>query len=379
MMYQVVILGPGEPQLGSRLRLEISSRLTEFGPTEAASTTFIGLGDRAGLTSTTPTVAVFLGGDSSTNSDEAAALVRDAVPVIPVVSATSRFRELVPPALHPINGVEVDWAAPNFSDTVNLVLENLGLLRRTRRLFISYLRSESTPIAHQLRVAFDDAGYDPFLDTSGVPRGHDFQSILWHRLLDSDVAIILDTPDFLTSRWTTEEVANAQAMSVGMVRVVWPKAPDVPAADLALQLYLDHSDFQGTELTEAAVSRVVNATAALRARCVAARHTNLIVEFCSEAARVGVATSIQPDRYVVATLPNGRRIAAVPAVGVPDASVYHEASQRFPSAGGSADEAVFIYDHRGMLPAWGELLEWLDGYLPVHGLRVTDTAAKLGV
>ena len=99
----------------------------------------------------------------------------------------------------------------------NLVLENLGLLRRTRRLFISYRRSNSSHEALQLRHELDARGYDVFLDTHSVPRGDDFQEVLWHRLADSDVVVMLDTPGFMTSRWTKEELAQAEAMTIGMI------------------------------------------------------------------------------------------------------------------------------------------------------------------
>jgi hypothetical protein len=228
-------------------------------------------------------------------------------------------------------------------------------------------------------VAFDDAGYDTFLDTSSVPKGDDFQSVLWHRLLDSDVLIVLDTPNFLSRRWTQQELAQASAMSVGMLRVVWPDVTREPKAELAVHLYLDASDFESEErLTADAVTRIITGAEALRARCITARHTNLVVEFCEEAHRLGATTTVQPSRYVLAAMPDGRKIAAIPAVGVLDARRYHEASSRFPTSGGHADEAVLIYDHRGMMADWREFLDWLDRHLPVRGIRVTETAAKLG-
>ena len=87
---------------------------------------------------------------------------------------------------------------------------------------------------------------------------------------------------------------------------------------------------------------------------------------------------VQPTRFVFAETRSGRKIAAIPAVGVLDARVYHQASQRFPTSAGDADEAILIYDHRGMMPEWRDFLDWLDNYLPVRGMRVTETAARLG-
>ena len=115
----------------------------------------------------------------------------------------------------------------------------------------------------------------------------------------------------------------------------------------------------------------------VRARSLAARHNNLVKEFCEEAKRIGVATAVQSERYIIAELEGGMRIAAVPAVGVPDARRYHEANLKFPSGEGLADKVVLIYDHRGMRQQWISFLSWLDDFLPVTTLRVTETAKHL--
>jgi len=376
--YQVIILGPGEPAHAVALRVGIQKRVAELGDDVSALLVFLGPSTLLDAVATGPLVAVFLGGDTTTDAAGAADLVARSVPVLPVVADIRRFSSLTPPALRPVNGMEVDWNAPDFTEVVNLVLENLLLLRRTRRLFLSYLRAEATQAAHQLRVAFDDAGYDAFLDTSSVPKGDDFQAVLWHRLLDSEVLVVLATPNFNSSDWTRKEVAQALAMSVGILRVVWPTSPEDPKGELAVQFHLVPGDFSGDQLEAQAVKRIVAAAEELRARCIAARHTNLVTEFCEEAAKAGATTAVQPERYVLASLADGRRIAAIPAVGVPDANRYHETSGRFPAAGHHADSAVLLYDHRGMTPAWAGFLDWLDEHLPVRGLRVTETAAKLG-
>lgn len=376
--YQLVLVGSQRDAWGDSLLGLIRARLAEIGEGLESALQVINPDDIGSLKPTAPTVGVYLGGDGIMHAAQAKLFVDQALPILPVVDELKNFDQKVPLELAPINGIAVG-AEPDFSEVANLVLENFSLLRRSRKLFISYLRAESTPIAHQLRVAFDDMGYDAFLDTSSVPKGDDFQAVLWHRLLDSDVMIVLDTPNFLASRWTPKELAEASAMGVGMLRVAWPGVSPVRGSELAQQLYLDEADFEDDRLKDDAINRIMQNVAALRARCIAARHTSLVVEFCNEAAKAGAKTAIQPGRYVLAQMKDGRRIAAVPAVGVPDAQRYHEASGRFPLNGELASEAVLIYDHRGMLPAWTGFLSWLDDYLPVRGLKVTDTAVKLGV
>lgn len=376
--YQLVILGAEAQRFGAILVQAVKGRLDEVGDDLGRALQVFRSGKIAQMDPIAPVVAVYFGGDVNTDAVEVTRLLVNAVPILPVVPDLSQYARLVPAPLHPINGLEIDATSPDFTAVVNLVLENLSLLRRSRRLFLSYRRHESTPVAQQLRVAFDGHGYDAFLDTNSVPKSDEFQAVLWHRLLDSDVMVVLDTTDFLSSRYTQLEIANASAMAVGMLQVLWPDVVRTEYSMLAVPLQLSAADFDGDCLNAAAIARITTHTEALRARCLAARHTNLVVEFCKEAANIGAKVAVQPDRYVLAELVDGRRIAAIPAVGVPDARRYHEASERFSMAGVDADEAILIYDHRGMLPNWITFLDWLNEFLPVKGLRVTDTALRLG-
>lgn len=375
-IYQLVLLGAGRAEHAGPLVEELTARLQDMGGDLSAALKVFDGADASSVVPTAPAVAVYFGDDPKVDEQVVGQLQSLAMPILPAVSDLDNFDQKVPPELAHINGLAIGNDSGKYVELVNVVLENLSLLRRRRRLFISYFRKESTPIAHQLRVAFDDRGYDTFLDTSSVPKGDDFQAVLWHRLLDSDVLVVLDTPSFLTSRWTREELAQASAMSVGMLRVVWPGVARERTAELALHHYLDPDSFDEDELTDDAVKEIVTAAEGLRARCVAARHTNLIQEFCIEAKRIGAKIAVQPTGYVLTHL-NGRKIAVIPAVGVPDAQRYHEASSRFPTASEHADEAILIYDHRGMMSEWCQFLDWLDDYLPVKGMRVTETAAKL--
>jgi hypothetical protein len=150
-----------------------------------------------------------------------------------------------------------------------------------------------------------------------------------------------------------------------------------PYSDLCERLYLTRGDFLATRLRPQALARIAVAVEQLRTRSVAARHDNLVREFCDAAATVGARTFVQPERYVSTRLRSGRRIAAIPAVGVPDALRYHEANLRFRRGGRVAFEAFLIYDHRGLRPSWIAFLEWLDQFLPVKAVRVTTVVEKL--
>ena len=375
--YQIILLGSGVAAHGEALRTIATERALAISEDLAAMLRIHSPATMDQIARNAPIVAIYLGGDTTSDADLIAPLMDKNIPILPVVSDLKTFNLETPDALHSVNGMEVDWAAPDFTAVVNVAFENLALLRRERRLFISYYRKESQDSAHRLRVALDDVGYDTFLDISSVPKGDDFQSVLMHRLLDSDVMIVLHTPNFHTSYWTGIEVAKANAMSVGILRVAWPGVKGDDFAELAQQLLLKEADFEGDTLSTEAIGRIVVETEALRARNVAARHNNLVGEFCEAAQDAGLEYVIQPHRFVIGHKKNGKRVAAIPAVGVPDAQRFHDAARRFPIAGDTVDEAVLLYDHRGMHGAWTEYLQWLDQFLPVKSLRVTNTAAYL--
>jgi TIR domain len=374
--YQIVTFGPGAKKLRPLLERRLRLRIRELGKKITGFVRFTGRDGTSRLDPKAPLVGIYFGGPRTAALDRQALrrLHGFSAVVLPVVTNISRFRRLVPRELYGVNGIARDRADRNLDAIANLVLENLGLLRRSRRLFISYRRSESSDVALQIRYELDARGYDIFLDTHSVPKGDQFQEVLWHRLADSDLMLLLDSPGFLESRWTLEELAQAEAMTVGILQIVWPGYAPARYSDLCERVYLNAADFNGSALRASALVRISVATERLRARCLAARHDNLVREFCDAADTIGVRTIVQPERYVLAKLGRGRRIAAVPAVGVPDAFRYHEASRRFPSGSGSASEVLLVYDHRGLRPGWLEYLKWLDQFLPVKAARITGVA-----
>lgn len=89
------------------------------------------------------------------------------------------------------------YISEKVSAVVNCALESFRLLRKSRRVFISYKRSESTGVAQQLFDLLIRNGFDPFLDSYSIRPADNFQEELLHRMTDSDVLIQLYTPEFL--------------------------------------------------------------------------------------------------------------------------------------------------------------------------------------
>jgi len=231
--YQLVILGHdgdvGVTECTSRLDHALDLALSNLGVSRNKLLTRLISGSTSPiLDRRMPTVAVFFGLQESptlSGQDEQrlATLLGDGVLLIPVVENIARFSTLVPTGLSSLNGVAIADCGTAFERLASRVLEGFQLLRKTRRLFISYRRVETSGVAAQLYEDLDAAGFDVFLDTHGVLRpGEPFQEILWHRLADTNVAVVLDSPGFMESRWTEEELARANSSNIQVLQVFWP-------------------------------------------------------------------------------------------------------------------------------------------------------------
>jgi hypothetical protein len=336
------------------------------------------------LTQAGPAVCVFVGGTGYDERDAATAehLADSAVLVLPFVDSLEEYGEQVPPKLHPINGMAVSASPEEIEAAAGRVLEGLGLLRRTRRLFISYRRTESSAAAAQLYEHLDARGYDVFLDIRSVPPGDPFQEELLHRLSDADVLIILDTEGFLESKWTREELGQAQAMALGVLQVQWPGVRRAAHAALCERVQLKDEDLDERtgQLTHAALEGVGYEAEALRARSIAARYTSLVGTFDAIAEQEGVPSTVQPRRYLELAPPGKDRVAVIPTVGVPETLSYQEVAALVDALGdgeGRPLRAVILYDPQPVRPRWREHLNWLDGHLPVQTVRLPDAETWL--
>lgn len=327
-----------------------------------------------------PTVAVFFGSVPSPTlaSDDAERLdhlLTDGTLIIPIVADIKRLATLVPRQMAHCHGITLADCGTNFERLAARVLEGFGLLRERRRLFISYRRVETSGVASQLYEALDAAGFDVFLDTHGVLRpGESFQDILWHRLADTDVALLLDSPGFLASRWTEEELARANTSNIQILQVLWPGQAQVATAAFSAFHPLSLDDFAGTQtlgpearLLDGCVSEIVDALESLRARAMGARHAFLVREFVTEARRAGLTVHTTLERTLVVSVPGGDLVLVQPAIGVPDAERY-ESLDRLRQQDGrmgatSASRPVLLYDHTGIRARWLEHLHWLNDHL----------------
>ena len=123
----------------------------------------------------------------------------------PVGHVPDDFKNKFPNCLKSLNGFFLDESSYTMEALKNFILSYFGILKGTRKVFISYHRAETEILAHKIFDILIRYKYIPFLDAYSIRLGVDFQQYLRHELMSSDIIILLDTPDFNSSDYCMEE------------------------------------------------------------------------------------------------------------------------------------------------------------------------------
>lgn len=383
-LYQILMLGKADDR-ADRIKYLIHERISDLG-LDGSAITFVSEENAGSINQRLPTIAIFFGYDGSDQTDHplVARLIDDSNLIVTIVTSLTRVSLEIPENLHHINAIEAAIPDGNFDRIVSLILEGFRLLRRERKLFISYKRDDSQAAANQLYDALDARGFDVFIDTRTVPPGVDFQAELWHRMADSDVVILIDTPGFRSSRWTVEELAQANATNVQILHLLWPGQSEDAESALSHFHPVDRSNFDKftdrgdpEKLNDRAISAICNHAERLRAKAIAARHRYLVDSFCDSARDQGFTPSVQPQRWISIDLPDGTQLAAVPTIGIPTSNRINEVFESISVSRGNEGETWLLYDHRGILASWLDHLGWLDQFLPIKSFGMARTYKAL--
>ncbi|MFA7056346.1 MAG: toll/interleukin-1 receptor domain-containing protein [Candidatus Cloacimonadales bacterium] len=326
-----------------------------------------------------PSFSLYFGSEKELQIDDEIIkeLLDKSVLILPIYYHKESFMEYTPEILHKLNGFLLE-SKNDINSIVNFTLEGLGLLRQSRRVFISYKRSESSSIAIQLYEKLEKNGFDVFLDTHSIKPGDPFQDVLWHRMTDSDVVIIVNTPNFLKSKWTKMELARANSMSICILHILWPKVHLNSRAELSLVYKLQDKDIEVDQnndlsiINETVIIDIVKKIESLRARSLVSRRTNIVNEFIQMAKDLDIKVDLQPEQNMTLEK-NNKKILILPTVGVPKSEVYYKSHNFFSNKSlSSFDVAYLLYDNRYVLKNWLEHLDWLDNYLPVKAIKIVE-------
>lgn len=374
-VYEIGILGDASVKERDALVGTIERMVGEFGLRVGAEVILHDGATINGRDKHAAFAAAYFGGPNQTDAAAARDLAKASVPIIPTISQSGDFGAHVPDFLKGSNGLRRRADDSELAELAVALLECVGLLRRQRRVFVSYRRVESRSAAMQLHDLLTARGFDVFLDTHDIRPGEPFQDVLWHRLCDSDVMVMLDTPTYFESKWTRQEIGRARAKEIHVLRVVWPEHKPNRLTDLAETIYLDRAELSGVDgpIADKAVDSILLAVESLRSRSIASRYMSMTGRLRAEVEKIGaVVEGIGSHRAISVRLLDGRKIWAYPVVGVPTAELLNDVANKARSAK-QEETPVLVYDHIGIREQWVAHLKWLDENITaVRALKVLE-------
>lgn len=377
--YELILLGlPSRDDL-SALNGRLAEVAATFGMTIPGDLAIRSARDVALRDPAAATASLYFGGDPTVDTDVVDALEAARVPIVPVVASGASVSAMIPDEIARTNVYFSDPADLRRDGLTAVALEALGLLRRQRRVFISYRRDDSREAAVQMHDELSARGFDVFLDTHDILPGDLFQEMLWHRLADCDVVIMLDTKDYFGSKWTKQELGRSLAQGIHILRIVWPGHTATRHLSLSDTIQLNAADLgDDKRLTAAVIKDVVCRTESLRSRSVASRYRDIAGALKIEVERIGGKfEGIGAHRSMALSLPNGLTVQAYPVVGVPTAELLNDVHEKALAAGHGRFPCL-VYDHHGIRAAWMTHLQWLDSRISeVRALKVFDAAWEL--
>lgn len=379
-VYEVGILGDATDVERQALAAAVGRMVADFGLTVGTEVILRDGATVGGRDKHAAFAAAYFGGPHHFDVDAAREVARSSVPIIPTVGPSGDFGAQIPDFLRASNGLRRRADDPELIELAVALLECVGLLRRQRRVFVSYRRVESRAAALQLHDLLTARGFDVFLDTHDIRPGDPFQDVLWHRLCDSDVMVMLDTPTYFDSKWTRQEIGRARAKEIHVLRVVWPEHKPSKLTDLAETIYLEPAELEGADgpIVAKAADDIVLAVERLRSRSIASRYMSITGRLRADVEKIGATVEgIGAHRAITVRLLDERRIWAYPVVGIPTAEILNDIAEKAHRAD-QRETPVLVYDHIGIRDAWSVHLKWLDENIStVRAIKVSEAGWSL--
>ncbi|HEY0150553.1 MAG TPA: toll/interleukin-1 receptor domain-containing protein, partial [Longimicrobium sp.] len=95
----------------------------------------------------------------------------------------------------------------SITEIIPTVLSTAAVTSDDFRIFISYKRLDSLPLAHQLFGALTEAGFDVFMDRFSIEPAVNFQVRLTQEMADKSMLVLLESAQLAQSPWTQLEIA----------------------------------------------------------------------------------------------------------------------------------------------------------------------------
>jgi hypothetical protein len=156
-------------------------------------------------------------------------------PFIPVMPQDN-FKAL--PAPFNINQIAM-WRK-NVREMIPELMAHIGI-GTDFRIFISYRRDDTSPLAEQLFTELTKNRFEVFLDRFSIDVGINFQQRLQQELSDKSMMLMLESTTYLESNWVDYEIAFAKKYRLGLYAFNIDHAPRSPAVSDDLRKMLDNT------------------------------------------------------------------------------------------------------------------------------------------
>lgn len=305
-------------------------------------------------------------------------LLQRGVPVIPVVSGSNQ--SAVPDLLKALHSL--DYAKGEAQQLAIALLACIGLLQQYRRVFISYRQDEANEAAYQLYKALSALQFDVYLDTDIAAAEaklpvEDMAALSWHKLYDSDVLLMLDTPGYFDSRWSSAEFGRVLAKGISILRVDWPGATPSRRSSIAnvSKLSNEDIDLQSGQIADPAVTAICAKLEEVRSQNHAVRAVNIISSIRIAIQKVGgKMLGVSANKAVHLQLPDGKRLTVYPTVGVPTPLTLEDAISH-----AQGEPVAVVYDPVGLNQKNVKHLQWLEELIPSsQWIKATEASWQFG-
>jgi hypothetical protein len=177
--------------------------------------------------------------------------------VLPVLRAGVAVNQSLPPELRVKN--VAFWHTDVESEVLPGVFQRTGLAPEDYRIFISYIRRDTTELAEQLHDALTRQGFAVFVDRFSVPVGVDFQERLTQELTDRGMVLLLHSAGLGNSPWVEYEIATATKYRLGLYVLRLPGVAERSSLSPDHSRPIDPAEWNAGDqkLTDAALATIV--------------------------------------------------------------------------------------------------------------------------
>jgi hypothetical protein len=141
------------------------------------------------------------------------------------------------------------WEA-DIAELALVALARAGVTSLDRRVFISYRRVETSPLADQLFDRLSQRNFQVFLDRVSVDPGVDFQVKLFEHLADKSMMVLLHSTTFASAQWTKAEIDFARDLDLSILVLRLPGLPNDINARAGEVVQLEESEIEMVRVAE---------------------------------------------------------------------------------------------------------------------------------